>query len=215
MRGQVAKVRGLHLYAAGFLRRMYDWVLSWADRKHSQTALFLLAFAESSFFPIPPDVLQMALSVAKPRRSFVYAAVAAAGSVLGGMAGYLIGMTLWDALGGLFFRWIPGFSPELFELIRGRYEQHGFWIVFTAGFTPIPYKIITVSAGVFGIGFGMFVLASAVSRSARFFLVAALIYRFGPRIREFVERYFNLLTVVFLVLLLAGFAALKLLSGGN
>lgn len=202
-------MKKLHVYTFGLFRKLYDWVLSWADKKHSTTALFILAFAESSFFPIPPDVLQIALSVSKPKKSFYYAFVSSIGSILGGMFGYFIGLKLWSLLKNAFFNYIPGFTPEVFQLIKAKYELYGFWVVFTAGFTPIPYKIITISAGLFGVGFAMFVIASVASRSARFFLVATLLYFFGPKMRDFIDKYFNLLTIAFLVLFIGGFVAIK------
>lgn len=204
--------KGFHYYTFGQLRRLYEWVLSWAHKKHSNTALFALSFAESSFFPIPPDVLQIALSVEKPKKSYWYAAISSVGSVLGGIFGYFIGLKLWHLLQDFFFTYIPGFSHHAFEVIQAKYELYNFWIVFTAGFTPIPYKVITISAGVFEIGFLVFVIASAISRSARFFLVATLLYFFGPKIKEFIDKYFNILTIVFMVLLIGGFVVLKYLA---
>ncbi len=204
--------KGLHFYTFGLLRRLYDWVLSWAHKKYSSAALFVLAFAESSFFPIPPDVLQIALSVSRPKKSFYYALISSLGSILGGIFGYFIGMKLWDLLKDFFFSYVPGFTPAVFDMIQAKYELYNFWIVFTAGFTPIPYKIITVSAGLFGISFVMFLIASTISRTTRFFLVASLIYSFGPKIKEFIDKYFNLLTIIFLILLIGGFVVIKYLT---
>ena len=201
-----------YLYTFGLLRKLYDWVLSWAHKRHSSAALFILAFAESSFFPIPPDILQIALSVSKPKKSFFYALISSAGSVLGGIFGYFIGLKLWSFLKDFFFSYIPGFTPEIFNILQAKYELYNFWIVFTAGFTPIPYKIITISAGLFGISFLMFIIASTVSRSMRFFIVASLIYFFGPKIKKFIDKYFNLLTIIFIILLVGGFIAVKYLA---
>lgn len=203
------KMKGFHLYGFSLLRQLYNWVLSWAHKKYSSLALFILSFAESSFFPIPPDVLQIALSVEKPKRAYFYAFISTVGSVLGGIFGYFIGLKLWDVLQDFFFTYIPGFSHHAFEVIQAKYELYNFWIVFTAGFTPIPYKIITVSAGVFEIGFLIFVIASTLSRSARFFLVATLLYFFGPKIKDFIDKYFNILTIVFLILFIGGFIVIK------
>ena len=211
MKAYFDKIKGLHLYAFGLLRKLYDWVLSWADKKYSSTALFVLAFAESSFFPIPPDVLQIALSVSRPKKSFFYALISSIGSVLGGIFGYFIGFGLWKIVKNFFFSYIPGFTPEIFEIIKAKYELYSFWVVFTAGFTPIPYKIITISAGLFGISFLIFIIASTVSRSARFFLVATLIYFFGPKMKEFIDTYFNWLTIIFFILLIGGFIIIKYL----
>jgi len=191
------------------VRRLYDWVLHWADTPYGAPALFLLAFVESSIFPVPPDVLLITLSIARPRRAWFYATLCSVGSVLGGMVGYLLGWGFWSLLDDFFFSYVPGFTPELFARVQELYAQHDFWVVFTAGFTPIPYKVITIAAGVFLINFPVFVLASTVGRSARFFLVAWLIRRFGPEIRAFVDRYFNLLSIVFMVLLIGGFLVIK------
>lgn len=194
----------MHLF-----RRLYDWVLHWADTPYGAPALFLLAFAESSFFPLPPDVLLIALCVARPSGAWRYAAVCSVGSVLGGMFGYFLGWGCWSFLSEYFFHYVPGFTPELFSRVQTLYAAHDFWIVFAAGFTPIPYKVITVAAGVFLINFPVFIVASLVGRSARFFLVSGLIFRYGASIRSFIDRYFNLLSLVFLALLLAGFVVVK------
>lgn len=193
------------------IRRLYDWVLSWADTPWGPLALFLLAFAEASFFPIPPDVLLLALALGASRKAFRFAAIATAGSVLGGALGYYIGYELWysgaaySGLANFFFEYVPGFNVEKFEVVRTLYNEHGFWVVFTAGFTPIPYKIFTILAGLSHINFLTFMIASAVSRAGRFFLVSALIYFLGERVRKFIDRWFNLLSIAFMVLLIGGF----------
>ena len=191
------------------IRRMYEWVLSWAEHPAGVVALAVLAFSESSFFPIPPDVLLIALAMGKPKRAFWFAAVCTMGSVAGAMFGYLIGSVFWNAVSPYFFSYVPGFTPRQFEIVRGMYEQYNFWIVFTAAFTPIPYKVITVTAGVFGINFPLFLVGSIIGRAGRFFLVGAMIWRFGPPIRTFIDRYFNALAVAFTVLLVGGFVAIK------
>ncbi|OGU09464.1 MAG: hypothetical protein A2W29_11380 [Gemmatimonadetes bacterium RBG_16_66_8] len=170
-------------------------------------ALAVLAFAESSFFPVPPDVLLIALCLGAPARSFTLAVVCTAASVAGGIGGYAIGWLVWEQVSDFFFAYV--FSRPLFERVAGLYQQNAFWAVFTAGLTPIPYKVFTVSAGVFRIDFGEFLLASALGRSARFFLVGGLIRFFGPPIKSFIDRYFNLLSIAFLVLLLGGFLVIK------
>lgn len=174
-------------------RRLYDWVLSQAHHKHGTLALFLLAFAESSFFPVPPDVLQIALTLERRGRAFFYAAVSAAGSVVGGVVGYLIGWGLWEVVSPYFFRHV--FSEELFHRVERLYQQHDFWVIFVAAFTPIPYKVFTIAAGVFHVSLPMFVLASAVGRSGRFFLVAGLLWKFGAPVRRFIDRWFNLICI--------------------
>lgn len=193
-----------------FFRNLYDWVLHWASTPYGAPALFLLAFAESSFFPVPPDILLIALCIAVPVKSWRFAFLAALGSVMGGALGYGIGWGLWAAVSEIFYKYVPGFTPALFNHVQTLFAENNFWVVFTAGFTPIPYKVITIGAGVFQVDFLLFLLASMVSRSLRFFLVAGLIYRFGPGIKVFIEKYFNLLCIIFMVLLLGGFLILKL-----
>lgn len=191
-----------------YLKRLYKWVLHWADTPYGSPALFVLAVAESSFFPIPPDVLLMALCLSISKKSFKYAALCTAGSVIGGAIGYVIGMEFWELGKDILFKYI---DPAGFEAVKGSFEQHGALYVFVAGFTPIPYKVFTISAGFFGVNFPVFVLASVASRGARFFLVAGFIYLFGPPIKEFIDKYFNILTIAFTVLLIGGFLLLKYL----
>lgn len=195
-----------------FVRSMYDWVLSWAETPYGGMALFLIAFCESSFFPIPPDVLLIALCIGKRERALYFALICSVGSVLGGIAGYAIGWGVWALVDDLFFNYVPGFSPEGFNQVQDLYAAWDFWIIFVAAFTPIPYKIITIAAGVFGVSIVMFVIATIIGRSARFFLVAGLLHYFGPAIRDFIDRRFNLLTVVFTLLLIGGFAVLRLIG---
>ncbi|BBO75115.1 cytochrome b561 [Desulfosarcina widdelii] len=191
------------------LRSLYDWVLHWAATPYGTWALFLLAFAESSFFPIPPDVLLIALCVARPDRSLKYALVCAVGSIFGGCLGYLIG---WQFMASIGSRIVDFYGlTEKVAYIETLYKTYDAWAVGIAGFTPIPYKVFTIAAGMFKIDFTVFVLASAFSRSARFFLVGGLIYLFGPRIQRFIDRYFNLLAVVFTVLLVGSFVLIKYL----
>lgn len=194
----------------GWIRRLYDWVLHWAETPYGVSALFVLAFAESSFFPIPPDPLLVALCLGAARKSLRFAAVATLASVAGGVAGYAIGAGAWHVLGPWFFAYVPGVTPEAFASVQGLYDRYDFWAVFLAGLTPIPYKVFTLSAGVFQIDFAIFVLASVLSRGLRFFAVAALIYRFGPPIARFIDRYFDLLAIAFAVLLVGGFVLVKL-----
>ena len=203
--GPVAKV--------GWVRRLYDWVLSFAERPSGTWALAGFSFAESSFFPIPPDPLLIALSMGAPKKAFRFATVCALASVLGGIAGYAIGWGIWEAVDQLFYAYVPGVSPEAFAHVRAIYDQYDFWAIFAAGFTPIPFKVFTLSAGAFEISFAIFVIASTISRSARFFLVAGLIHVFGPSIQGFIDRYFDLLAWLFLVLLVGGFVVVKVFLG--
>lgn len=190
------------------LRRVYDWVLHWAETPNGPIALFLLAFAESSFFPVPPDVLLIALAIGAPKRSFRFAGICTMGSVLGGALGYLIGYLFFDLVGLKILDFYGIFDK--FSMVKELYLRYDVWFVGVAGFTPIPYKIFTIAAGTFNMNFPLFLAVSAVSRGARFYLVAGLIWKFGTRIRDFIDRYFNLLTVVFVILVVLGFIVLKL-----
>ncbi len=189
------------------VKRCYNWVLSWAESKWGSAALFILAFVESSFFPIPPDVLLIALCLGAPSKSFRYAAICTTGSILGAVAGYAIGLWAWDVMHDWF---IPSiFSQEVFDMVGDKYDQWNFWAVFTAGFTPIPYKIFTIAGGVFQINFPMFLLASIIGRGVRFTLIGALIWKYGAPVKTFIDKYFNLLAIAFTVLLIGGFVLIK------
>ncbi len=192
------------------VKRLYDWVLSWSESRWGALALFVLAFAESSFFPIPPDVLLIALCIGATAKSFRFAAICLAGSVLGALAGYAIGHFAWQtpsgeftALANFFFEHV--FTIEQFNDVKALYDKYDFWVVFTAGFTPLPYKLITISGGLFSINLPMFVIASVVSRGLRFFIFAALIWKFGAPIKSFIDKYFNILAILFTVLLVGSF----------
>jgi len=201
---------GLHVH-----RFLYDWVLSWAHSPFGERALFVLALAESSFFPVPPDVLLIALVLGKRETWLRLAILCSIASVIGGLAGYAIGHFLWysgdsySSIALFFFNNIPGFTIESFNAVSKLYDVYSFWIVFTAGFTPIPYKIITITAGVANINVSIFVVASVISRSLRFFLVAWLIFKFGESINAFINKWFNVLSIAFVVLLIGGFYVLK------
>ncbi len=190
-------------------RRLYDWVLHWAHTPYGMPALVVLTFAESSFFPIPPDPLLVALCIAAPRRSFFFAAAATAASVLGGVAGYWIGAGGWHLAQDFFFTYVPGVSLEAFGRVQALYDRWDFGAIFFAGLTPIPYKVFTLSAGVFRINFPIFVIASVLSRGLRFFVVAALIHRYGAPISDFIDRHFNRLTIAFGALIVLGFMVIE------
>ena len=191
-------------------KKTYYWVLSWADSRYGVAALFILAFAESVFFPVPPDVLLIALALGSVTKAFRYALICTVGSVSGAIVGFALGHYAWlqgngdfSAFAEFFFRNIPGFTHELFYEIQQLFEKWNFWIIFTAGFTPIPYKVFTISAGVFDVNFLMFLVASIISRGARFFLVAWLIWRYAKNI--------NWLAMGFTGLLIGGFVIIKYL----
>jgi membrane protein YqaA with SNARE-associated domain len=194
---------------SGWVRRLYDWVLHWADTPYGLQALAILALAESSFFPIPPDPLLIALCLGATGRALRFAAVTTVASVAGGLLGYAIGAVVWASVSGFFFEYVPGVTPRTFATVQGYYDRWDFWAVFLAGLTLLPYKVFTISAGVFAINFPVFVLASVLSRGLRFFLVAGLIYRYGELISSFIDRYFNVLTWVFGLLLVLGFVLIE------
>jgi membrane protein YqaA with SNARE-associated domain len=190
-------------------RKLYDWMLHWADTPYGPLALFLLALAESSFFPIPVDPLLIALCLGALKKSWRFALYTSLASVTGGMIGYLIGFGIWEVVDSFFFKYVPGFSESLFERVMANFNEYGFWYVFAAGFTPIPYKVFTIASGVFKLNFFLFVIASTISRSLRFFAIAALFRKFGPEIKSFIDKYFNLLALLFFILLFGGFLVLK------
>lgn len=193
-----------------WLQRLYQWVLHWAETPYGLTALVVIAFVESSFFIIPPDVLLIALCMGAPKKSFKFALWCAVGSVAGGAFGYYIGYAA-EPLG----RWI------IFDLLHygsawnkvaELYGQNAFLAILTAAFTPIPYKVFTIAAGVFHeqVSLGTLLAASAIGRTGRFMLVAAAIYYFGPPIKRLLDKYLEIFTVVFTVLLIGGFVLIKL-----
>lgn len=192
-----------------FLHRLYHWTLQWASHPRASWALFSIAFIESSFFLIPPDVLLIPMIIAKPRRWVWYGFLTTVGSVLGGIAGYFIGWGLWESVGKAIVEFYH--FEEQINLLALRYDTHAFWTVFAAAFTPIPYKIITISAGLFRISLIMMIIASLVGRSMRFFMVAALLGIAGEPMKRFIERYFDLLTVLFFIGLVGGFFMITLL----
>ena len=191
------------------LKRLYNWTISWAETPYSMAALLVLAFAESSFFPIPPDVLLIPMVFALPRRWWILAAACTVASVAGGLFGWAIGRFGWEMLSGFFFNYIPGFTPELFELVSQKYQENAFIAIFGAALTPIPYKIFTIAAGVCNVSIFDLVLGSIVGRGGRFFVVALIIYFVGGRAKPFIDKYFNLLASAFFVLLVLGFIAIK------
>jgi membrane protein YqaA with SNARE-associated domain len=257
------KVPAWHIH-----KRLYDWVLHFAHTKHSMVALFCLSFAESSFFPVPPDVLLGPLALGNPKRWLRFATICTIASVLGGIFGYIIGTFLWVGVGNFFHDYVPGFSRDQivmrdgtilqghvqpaslkivpvtkvepnypldfitktgekktfnetevkqvtikpFTQVGALYDAYDWQIVAIAGFTPIPYKVITITAGVFQINFITFFVASFLSRAARFYMVAGLFGWKGERMKPFIEKYFNLLTLIFTILLIGGFLAFKLIK---
>jgi len=195
----------------GWLRRAYDWTLSWANHPAGAWALFFLAVAESSFFPVPPDVLLIALCVAAPRRSFRFAFICTVGSLLGGIIGYGIGHWGYEWIGRPIVEFYHG--EAVMQRIQTWYHEYGFYGILIAAITPIPYKVFTITSGLFSYPLGGFLLASLVGRGLRFFCVSGLIRLFGPSIQSFIDRYFNWLAWAFVILLILGFVVLKFLKG--
>ena len=193
------------------IKRLYDWTISWAETPYGLWALAILSFVESSFFPIPPDVLLIPLVFGAPKKWWKIALICPAASVLGGVFGWILGYGAWGLMQDFFFNYVPGFTHETFDMVQQQYQKYGFWAIFGAALTPIPYKIFTIAAGVFHVSLVMLIFGSIIGRGGRFFAVALIIYYIGPRAKPFIEKYFNVLVTVFFVLLVLGFVAIKYL----
>ena len=201
------------------IKRLYDWVLSWSESRWGWVALLFIALFEANWFPLPPDILLIALCLGATKKSFRFASICLFGSIVGAALGYGIGHFLWitpsgdpTSLAMLFYEYI--FSIEKFQNVGALYDRFNFWIVFTAGFTPLPFKLFTIAGGMFDINFVMFIIASIVSRGLRFFLIAGLIWKFGAPIKVFIDKYFNMLATLFAAMLI-GFTALTLWAFGS
>lgn len=191
------------------IRRLYDWTLSLAETRYALWALALVAFVESSVFPIPPDVLIIPMVLATPRRAWLIALVAMVSSVIGGLFGYYIGYALFETVG---FPVLDFYGKTAyFEEFSADYNKWGAWAVLFAGVTPFPYKVITILSGSTGLNLGVFMISSVIARGLRFFIVAGLLWKFGAPIRDFIEKRLNLLFTVFLTLLIGSFALVKYL----
>jgi membrane protein YqaA with SNARE-associated domain len=191
------------------LRRLYDWTIALASSRHALWALAGIAFIESSVFPIPPDLLLIPMVIATPHRAWLIAGVCTVASVLGGAAGYLIGALLMEQVGWPVIQFYG--REELVAQFTTTYNQYGAWAVLVAGLTPFPYKVVTILSGATGLNFTVFMVASLIARGGRFFIVAALLWKFGPPIRDFIEARLGLMFTLFMALLIGGFAALRLL----
>lgn len=189
------------------LRRLYDWTLALAGHRHASRALALVSFAESSVFPIPPDVMLIPMILADRARAFRHALVATIFSVLGGLAGYAIGYFLFEQVAQPLIDLYNYAEP--FARFRDGYNEHGAWTVFVFGITPFPYKVITIASGLTQLDLAAFIGASVVARGLRFFIVAALLWRFGEPIRSFIEKYLGLLSIAFVVALIGGFVLVR------
>ena len=191
------------------LRRLYDWTIGLAATPHALWALAIVAFVESSFFPIPPDVLMIPMILARPNRAFLIAGIALVASVLGGLAGYAIGAFAFETLGQPILASL-GKADAMAEF-NTRFNDLGFWPVLVAGITPFPYKVITIMSGWTGLPLGTFVVTSIIARGLRFFIVAGLLWRFGAPIRDFIEQRLGLVFTAFVILLLGGFYIVRFL----
>ena len=190
-----------------WLRRLYEWVLSWASSPYAVPVLFTVSFVESSFFPIPADPLLIALILGLRKRAFYYAFICTAGSVFGGIFGYFVGSFLWwtetmefSSIATFFFTYVPGFTEQLFYNIQAQYESYNFVVIFTAAFTPIPYKVFSISAGAFDINFFTFVVASILGRGLRFYGITVVLWYFGRPVKKIIDKYFDLLAILLLLI---------------
>ena len=190
--------------------RLYERVMTLARHRHAMRWLAAVSFVESSVFPIPPDIMLIPMVLAERARAWAIAAVCTGASVLGGLAGYLIGFALWETVGQPLVA-LYGYEAKMTDF-AGRYNEWGAWIVFIAGITPFPYKIITIASGVAALDPGVFIVASILSRGLRFFAEAALLWRFGAPVRRFVERHMGLLGIVFVATLVGGFLIVGLVD---
>ncbi len=191
------------------IRGLYDWTLSLAGHPRAIWALAFVAFIESSVFPIPPDILMIPMVLAAPRRAWLIALVATVSSVLGGIAGYMIGAFAYESLGQPILQSL-GKADRMIEF-NERFNDFGFWPVLIAGLTPFPYKVITIMSGWTGLPIMTFIITSIVARGLRFFIVCGLLWKFGEPIKEFIEKYLGLLFTLFVILLLGGFYLIRYL----
>ena len=191
------------------MRRLYDWVIRLAGSPAAIPAMGVIAFAESSFFPIPPDVMLVPMVLANPRKAFTIATVCTVGSVLGGLLGYTIGFYFFETAGAWLVK-AYGLQSGL-EKFRQGFAEYGIWIILIKGLTPIPYKLVTIASGAAHFDLFTFVWASIVTRGIRFFAVSALLWKFGEPIRAFIEKRLTLVTWLFLIALVGGFVAFRYL----
>lgn len=189
------------------IRKMYDWTMRIAAHRHATAGLAGVSFIESSIFPIPPDVVLIPMCIAKREKAFFYATVCTVASVLGGLLGYAIGYSLYETIGRHIVD-VYGMADK-FAGLQEKYNQYGGWIIFAKGLTPFPFKILTILSGVMKMNLGIFVASSIACRALRFYIVAALLWKFGAPIQVFIEKRLGLVTLAFLVLLIGGFVAIK------
>ncbi len=192
------------------LRGLYNWTMGLAGHHHALWALAIVSFAESSIFPIPPDILMIPMILARPHRAFLIASVCLIASVLGGIAGYAIGALFYDQIGAPILAAL-GKADAMAEF-NTRFNDLGFWPVLIAGLTPFPYKVITIMSGWTGLPLGTFIVTSIIARGIRFFVIAALLRQFGAPLRDFIERRLGLMFTLFIVILLGGFYAVRFMG---
>lgn len=185
------------------LRRMYDWCIASADKPYAIWMLGIVSFAESSFFPVPPDVMLIPMSLARPQKAWLYALVCTVTSVAGGVLGYAIGALLYDSVGGWIIQ-LYGYGDKV-DQFRAAYAEYGAWIILLKGFTPIPYKLVTITSGFAGYSLPLFILFSVLTRGARFYLLAFLLNRYGPRARAIIEERLGFWTAIGAAGLIGGF----------
>jgi len=191
------------------LRRLYDWTIALAAKPHAETALFWVAFIESSFFPLPPDLILVPMALARRDRAWRYAMICTVASVIGGLLGYAIGYFLFESVGRPILEFYKVMGQ--YHHLKSLFDEWGVWIIVAKGMTPIPYKLVTITSGALHFAILPFIFASVVSRSIRFFLVAALIWKFGEPVRTFIEKRLEVVTTVFLVFLVGGFFLIRYL----
>ena len=192
-----------------FFRNLYDWTLRQSSKKLAPWFLAFISFVESSFFPIPPDIILIPMIIAKRTKAFIYASICTISSVIGGLFGYLIGFIFFNSIGIILVNFY-GMS-EYIENLKEYYNNYGVWFVLVAGFTPVPFKIITIASGLFQLNLFIFILCCFVARGLRFYLISGLLYLYGEAIKYFIEKYFNYLTIIFFIVFLGGILFLKYL----
>ena len=192
-----------------FFRNLYDWTLRQSSKKFAPWFLAFISFVESSFFPIPPDIILIPMIIAKRTKAFIYASICTISSVIGGLFGYLIGFIFFNSIGIILVNFY-GMS-EYIENLKEYYNNYGVWFVLVAGFTPVPFKIITIASGLFQLNLFIFILCSFFARGLRFYLISGLLYLYGEAIKYFIEKYFNYLTIIFFIVFLGGILFLKYL----
>ena len=191
------------------IKAVYNWTIKLSATRYALWALAIVAFAESSFFPIPPDILLIPLIIAKPKNAYLIAFIAMIASVFGGSLGYYIGLKLYETVGIIIINFYH--AQQLFLEFQAQFNKYGAAAVLFAGVTPFPYKIITISSGIAGMSFYQFLIFSIIARGARFFIIAILLRLYGEPIRNFIERHLNLLFIIFMVLLVLGFLLIKVI----